>query len=156
MQGVMEMIRTIRNLRSEMNVAAGKRTRVMLLPSEGWQETLQGAAGYFGRLAWASSVELIAGRDDVKEKTVSAVTTAGELFIPLGDLVDFEKEIARLNKELDGLNKEIARAEGKLNNQGFVSKAPAALVQQEKEKLDTNRQKAAALESRIAELKESL
>ena len=156
MQGVMEMIRTIRNLRSEMNVAAGKRTRVMLLPSEGWQETLQGAAVYFGRLAWASSVELIAGRDDVKEKTVSAVTTAGELFIPLGDLVDFEKEIARLNKELDGLNKEIARAEGKLNNQGFVSKAPAALVQQEKEKLDTNRQKAAALESRITELKESL
>ena len=92
----------------------------------------------------------------MQEKTVSAVTAAGELFIPLGDLVDFEKEIARLNKELDGLEKEIARAEGKLNNAGFVSKAPAALVQQERDKLAANQVKAASLRKRIDELKESL
>ena len=152
----MEIIRSIRNLRSEMNVAAGKRTRLMLLPKEGWADVLNETSVYFGRLAWASSVEMIASRDEVKEKTVSAVTAAAELFIPLGDLVDFAKEIARLNKELDNMTKEIARAEGKLNNPGFVAKAPAALVEQEKEKLETNKQKAAALESRIAELKESL
>ena len=156
MQGVMEIIRSIRNLRSEMNVAAGKRTRLMLLPKEGWADVLNETSVYFGRLAWASSVEMIASRDEVKEKTVSAVTAAAELFIPLGDLVDFAKEIARLNKELDNMTKEIARAEGKLNNPGFVAKAPVALVEQEKEKLETNKQKAAALESRIAELKESL
>ncbi|MGN0747125.1 MAG: hypothetical protein ACI4ML_10655, partial [Aristaeellaceae bacterium] len=80
----------------------------------------------------------------------------GELFIPLGDLVDFDKEIARLQKELDNVRKEIARAEGKLGNPGFVSKAPAALVEQEKAKLADNRTKVGALENRIAELKESM
>ena len=90
------------------------------------------------------------------EKTVSAVTTPATIYIPLGDLVDFEKEIARLQKEIDNMQKEIARAEGKLNNQGFVAKAPAALVEQEKAKLALNRQKLEQLEKRMAELKESM
>jgi len=156
MEGIMEVIRTIRNLRAEMNVAPSKRTRLMLVAGEGWTETLQGADIYFRRLAGASESEVIVDRNSITEKTVSAVTATGELFIPLGDLVDFEKEIARLNKERENLIKEIARAEGKLNNAGFVSKAPAALVQQEKEKLAANQVKAEALEKRIAELKEML
>ena len=156
MQAVMEIIRTIRNLRSEMNVAPSKRTRLMLLAGEGWNGTLLGGEGYFRKLAGAESLEIITDRGQVAEKTVSAVTTAAELFIPLGDLVDFEKEIARLTKEKDNLLKEIERAQGKLNNPGFVSKAPAQLVAQEKEKLETNRAKAEALENRIQELKESL
>jgi valyl-tRNA synthetase len=92
----------------------------------------------------------------VSGKNVSAVIAAGELFIPLGDLVDFEKEIARLQKELDNLHREAERARGKLGNPGFVAKAPAQLVAQEKEKLEANEAKAAALENRIAELKEGL
>ena len=156
MQGVMEVIRSIRNLRSEMNVAPSKRTRLMLLAGEGWSGPLAEGEGYFRRLAGANSVELIAKREEITEKTVSAVVAAGELFIPLGDLVDFEKEIARLTKEQENLGKEIARAEGKLNNPGFVAKAPAQLVAQEREKLEANRQKAAALDRRIAELRESL
>ena len=156
MQGVMEIIRTIRNLRSEMNVAPSKRTRLMLLPAEGWGETLQGGDGYFRRLSGASETELIDNRNDVKEKTVSAVTAAGELFIPLGDLVDFEKEIARLGKEFENLQKEMNRSRGMLNNQGFLAKAPAALVQAEKDKLEAAIAKAKALESRIAELKENV
>ena len=156
MQGVMEVIRAIRNLRSEMNVAPSKRTRLMLLPGEGWEETLRGGEGYFRKLAGAEQVELISDPNQVSEKTVSAVTATGTLYIPLGDLVDFEKEILRLTKEQERLQKEIERAESKLNNAGFVSKAPAQLVAQEKEKLEMNRQKAEALVSRIAELKESL
>ena len=111
---------------------------------------------YFRRLAGASESEVIADRSAITEKTVSAVTAAAELFIPLGDLVDFAKEIARLQKEFDNLQKEITRTEGKLNNQGFISKAPAALVEQEREKLAANQAKAAALDSRIAELRESM
>jgi len=153
---VMEIIRTIRNLRSEMNVAPSKRTRLMLLPTEGWKGTLENGEGYFRRLAGAASVEMIGDRNEISEKTVSAVTAAAELFIPLGDLVDFEKEIARLQKELDNLNREMNRARGMLANPGFVSKAPAALVQGEKDKLAANEQKAAALESRIEELKNNL
>ena len=156
MEGVMEVIRTIRNLRAEMNVAAGKRTHLMLLPADGWAETLAHAGQYFQRLAGASETAIIESSAAVTEKTVSAVTKACTLYIPLGDLVDFEKEIARLSKELDNLHKEIARAEGKLNNPGFVSKAPAALVEQEKGKLALNQQKTEQVEKRIAELKESM
>ena len=156
MNGIMEVIRTIRNLRAEMNVAPGKRTRLMLLPAEGWNDALAGADVYFRRLAGASETAIIASSDEIAEKTVSAVTQPGTLYIPLGDLVDFAKEIARLEKELANLNNEVARAEGKLNNQGFVSKAPAALVEQEKQKLAANRQKAEATATRIAELKESM
>ena len=153
MLAVMEIIRTIRNLRSEMNVAPSKRTRLMLLPGDGWTDTLKAGEGYFRKLAGASEVEILSDRNQVTEKTVSAVTAAGELFIPLGDLVDFEKEIARLSKELENLKKEMARSSGMLNNQGFLAKAPAQLVQQERDKLEAAKEKAAALENRIAELK---
>ena len=156
MQGVMEVIRTIRNLRSEMNVASSRRTRLMLLAADGWKETLKGAEGFFKRLAGAEKIEMLADRAQVTEKTVSAVGTPGELFIPLGDLVDFEKEIARLMKELENLNKETERARNKLNNPGFVAKAPEQLVQQEREKLEANQAKADALAARIAELRENL
>ena len=156
MQGIMEIIRTIRNLRSEMNVAPSKRTRLMLLPAEGWADTLAGGDGYFRRLAGASETELLSDRNAVTEKTVSAVTAAGELFIPLGDLVDFAKEIARLGKELENLLKEMNRSRGMLNNQGFLAKAPAQLVQAEKDKLEAAAAKVKALENRIAELKENV
>ncbi len=156
MQGVMEIIRTIRNLRSEMNVAPSKRTRLMLLPAEGWAETLQNGEGYFRRLAGAEQMEILGDRNAVTEKTVSAVVTAGELFIPLGDLVDFAKEVARLTKELENLQKETARSEGMLKNQGFLSKAPAHLVQAEKDKLEAAKAKVAALVNRIEELKENV
>ena len=109
MQGIMEVIRTIRNLRAEMNVAPSRRTRLMLVPAEGWADTLSHADMYFRRLAGASATEVVADRGAIEGKNVSAVTAAGELFIPLGDLVDFAKEIARLQKEADNLQKEAAR-----------------------------------------------
>ena len=156
MNGVIEMIRVIRNVRTEMNVAPSKRTRMMFVANEGWADTLAASDMYFRRLAGASETVVIAESELANEKTVSAVTEAATIYIPLGDLVDFDKEIARLQKEIDNLQKEIARAEGKLNNQGFVAKAPAALVEQEKAKLVLNQQKLEQVEKRLAELKESL
>ncbi len=156
MDGETEMIRVIRNLRTEMNVAPSKRTRMMFVANEGWADTLTVSDMYFRRLAGASETVVIAESELGTEKTVSAVTEAATIYIPLGDLVDFDKEIARLQKEIDNLQKEIARAEGKLNNQGFVAKAPAALVEQEKAKLALNQQKLEQVEKRLAELKESL
>ncbi len=156
MQGMMEIIRSIRNLRSEMNVAPSKRTHLMLLPADSWADTLRGGAGYFLRLAGASSVDVIGDRGQATGKNVSAVTAAGELFIPLGDLVDFEKEIARLEKERENLGKEMDRIRGKLANAGFVAKAPAALVQGERDKLEAAEAKVKALFQRIGELKENL
>ena len=156
MDGVIEMIRVIRNLRTEMNVAPSKRTRMMFVANEGWGATLAASDMYFRRLAGASETVVIAESELGNEKTVSAVTEAATIYIPLGDLVDFDKEIARLQKEIENLQKEIARANGKLNNAGFVAKAPAALVEQEKAKLVLNQQKLEQVEKRLAELKESL
>ncbi|MBE5815786.1 MAG: valine--tRNA ligase [Clostridiales bacterium] len=155
MEGLMEIIRAIRNLRAEMNVQAGKRTHVTLIPEAGWEETLAMAEPYLQRLAYVSDAA-IGGKDALAgEKVVSAVCAAGELRIPLGDLVDIGKEIARLEKELKNLEGEIARAKGKLNNQGFLSKAPAQLVEQEREKLKTNESMLESLAARIAELKQA-
>ena len=156
MEGLMEIIRTIRNLRAEMNVQPSKRTHVALIPEQGWEETLSLAEPFLQRLAWASDVSL-AGKEQVSaEKVVSAVCVAGEIRIPLGDLVDFAKEVARLEKEAENMENEIGRAEAKLNNPGFVGKAPAALVGQEKEKLKTNQNMLMSLQQRIAELKGNL
>jgi len=151
-EGVMEVIRTIRNLRAEMNVAPSKRATLILKPHEGWKDALAAAEGYFKRLAGASSVELIAADAVNPEKSASAVTAPCELFIPLGELVDVEKEIQRLTKDLKNVEGEIARANGKLNNQGFIAKAPAALVEKEKEKLATNESLLEKLKARIAEM----
>ena len=153
MEGIMEIIRAVRNLRAEMKVQNGHKARLMVRAGEGWDEAIRDAEVFFRRLANVSELELIDQDAAITEKTVGAVTNAGEILIPLGDLVDIEKEIARLNKERDNLTKEIARAEGKLNNPGFVSKAPEALVNQEKEKLEANRKMLTALEARIEDLK---
>ena len=153
MEGLMEIIRAIRNLRAEMNVQPGKRTHITLIPENGWEDTLAMAEPYLQRLAGASDVQL-GGKDALAgEKVVSAVCAAGEIRIPLGELVDFEKEIARLEKEKKNLEGQIARANGKLNNPGFLSKAPAALVEQERAKLSTNESMLKSLEQRIQDLR---
>lgn len=153
MEGLMEIIRTVRNLRAEMNVQAGKRTHIGLIPKEGYEDMIAVAEPYLQRLAYASNVMVGDTTLMQNEKVVGAVCAAAELRIPLGDLVDFEKEIARLEKDEKNLENEIARASGKLNNPGFTAKAPAALVEAEKEKLRTNESKLQSLRTRIAELK---
>ncbi len=155
MEGVMDVIRSVRNLRAEMNVPVGKRAHLMIRPKSGWEDALNGADEIFARLAWASGTQLLGQNEAVNEKTVSCVSEAAEVLIPLGDLVDFEKEIARLKKERDNVANELARGEGKLKNPGFVNKAPAALVEQERAKLEVNRDKLNTLEARLRELTEN-
>ena len=151
MEGIMDIIRSVRNLRAEMNVQAGQKARLMVRPNEGWNEVVAGAEMYFRRLCNASSLEVLPADCAVEEKTVAAVSIAGEILIPLGDLVDFKKELARLEKEKANIEKEIARAEGKLNNQGFLAKAPEALVNAEREKLTANQKMLETLLARIAD-----
>ena len=153
MEGVMEVIRTVRNLRAEMNVAPGRRATLILKPHEGWGEALAAAEGYFRRLAFASAVEVLGADAPNPEKSASAVTGPCELFMPLGELVDVDKEIARLEKDKKNVEGEIARAQGKLDNPGFVAKAPAHLIEQEKQKLETNRGLLVKLEARIEEMR---
>ena len=152
MEGIMEIVRTIRNMRAEMNVAPGRRASLILKPHEGWKDALSTAEGYFTRLAFASSLTILDPSSPNPEKSASAVTEACELFMPLGELVDVEKELKRLEKDKKSLEGEIARASGKLSNPGFLSKAPANLVEQEKTKLETNKQLLEKLAARIQEM----
>ena len=153
MEGIMDVIRAVRNLRAEMNVAVGKRAHLIVRPKDGWETAMRGADEYLKRLAWVSEMKLLGADEAAEGKTVSAVSEAAELFIPLGDLVDAEKEIARLTKELESAQRDIARAEGKLSNPGFLAKAPAQLVEQERAKLEVTRDKAAKLAARIEDLR---
>ena len=153
MQGVMDVIRAVRNLRAELKVQPGHKARLLLRAQAGWEDTMKEASAHFMRLASASSLELLKEGETPEGKLVSAVTGGAELFIPLGDLVDLEKETGRLQKEYDNLNNEIGRARGKLNNPGFVSKAPESLVQQERQKLEDNIAMQKTLEQRLNDLR---
>ena len=152
MEDVMDVIRAVRNLRAEMNVAVGRRAHLLVRAKPGHEDAMGESGAFLMRLAWASGVQLAPKDMPAPAGTVSCVTNAAEVFIPLGDLVDVEKEIARLSKEADGVEKDIARAEGKLSNPGFTGKAPADLVAREREKLEANRRKLESLRQRVAEM----
>ena len=151
MQGIMDVINAVRNLRATMNVAPSRRAHMILRAKEGWRDALEEGIIYFKRLAGASEVSFI-GEGETVDKAASAVCACGDVFIPLGELVDVEAELKRLAKEQKALEGEIARGEGKLNNPGFMSKAPAALVEQEKQKLITNREMLESVKARIREM----
>ena len=128
---VIELIKAVRNLRREMNVSQNKRTAVYIVPKEGKEKQLKKMSGYIEKLAFASGVYF----GEPSGKNASLVTPLGNVFIPMGDLIDFDKERARLKAEIEKTDGEIARARGKLENKGFTEKAPAALVEKEREKL---------------------
>ena len=100
---------------------------------------LRGGEQHFQRLANTSVLEMLGDDTLVLEKTVSAVCVAAEVLIPLGDLVDFHKEAQRAQKDYENMSREIARSEAKLNSQGFLAKAPEALILQERQKLEENK-----------------
>ncbi len=132
MELVMDAIRSIRNLRTQMNVAPSKKAKTIIVTPE--TELFEGTQIFFEKLASASETVVTNDRAIVGENAVNAVTAGAEVFIPLDDLVDKEKEKERLNKEKEKLEAEIKRVNSKLSNEGFVAKAPQKLVDEEKEK----------------------
>ncbi len=129
---VMQAITAIRNRRAEMNVVPSKKAKVIIVTNK-TNVFLNGAA-FFEKLASASSVEVKTEKTGIDANAVSIVVPEAEIYLPLEELVDREKEIERLMAEKKKLEGEIKRVEGKLNNPGFVSKAPAKVVEEEKEK----------------------
>jgi len=134
-ESFMDAIRSVRNLRREMNIQGGKRANLYILPAEGKEDAMARMPKCFGRMAMANEVSILKGADEAQKGTVSAISTLGTVYLPIGDLIDLEKEKARIAKEKQRLENEIKRGEGKLNNPGFVNKAPAAVVESEKAKL---------------------
>ena len=152
MEGVMDVIRSIRNLRAEMNVPPARRTAVyMVTPAEN-APAFEMARAYLMKLAGAENVIVQQDKNGIPKGAVNAVCAMGEAFIPLDQLIDIDKEIERVSKEINRMKGEVARAEGKLGNPGFVAKAPEKVINEEKNKLDVAKDMLAKLEHRLAEL----
>jgi valyl-tRNA synthetase len=135
MEIVMEAIKSIRNIRAEMNVVPSRKAKVLIVATdEKVKRAIDAGSIYFERLASASEVLLISQKELIPEGAVSVVIAGAEIFLPLEELVDMEKEKERLNKEKENLEKEIQRVSGKLSNQGFVAKAPQSVIEEERAK----------------------
>ena len=134
MELAMDGIRNIRNARAEMDVPPSKKAKVIIVPTEEKKAAVEATKEYFVTLASASMVEIADNENNIPEDAVSVVINGAKIFIPLDELVDFEKEKERLTKEKAKLEGEIKRVNGKLSNQGFLAKAPESLVNAEKAK----------------------
>lgn len=135
MEFVMECIKHIRNIRSEMNVVPSKKAKVIFVTeSDKIKAILSGSEVFFEKLASASGIEVRADKDGIGDDAVSAVVASCEIYLPLEELVDMAKEIERLGKEKEKLEGEIKRVNGKLSNEGFVSKAPEKVIDEERQK----------------------
>ncbi|KOR25386.1 valine--tRNA ligase [Clostridium sp. L74] len=134
MEYIIEAIKSIRNVRTEMNVPPSRKAKLMICLTENEAErSFKEGEVYFEKLASASEVSFLENKE-TSDKNVAVVTRGAEIFIPLLELVDIEKEMERLNKEKEKLEKEIDRVEKKLSNEKFVSKAPESVVNEEREK----------------------
>lgn len=156
MDVMMDGIRNVRNVRSEMNVPPSKKAKVIMVPSEDKLEAVEAGKDYFKTLASASEVEVRADEAGIPEDAVSVVIDGVKIFIPLDELVDFEKELERLNKEKAKLEGEIKRVNGKLSNQGFLAKAPQKLVDEEKAKKEKFEEMMKSVEERLASIQAKL
>jgi len=148
----MDIIKGIRNLRLEMNVKPSQKIDLIIAPSVDIK-VLDTIMPYIIKMANIGSVSYIKDKQEISEKVSVIISDFGDILIPLGNLVDNEKEIARLTKDLEDTNSEIERATKMLNNQGFIARAPKQLVDKEKEKLANYTQLAEKIKSQIEELK---
>lgn len=134
MQLIMNAIKAVRNIKVEMNVPPSRKTKLIFVAGPAESDILSGGVRFFERLAGASGIEVRADKAGIPQDAVAAVIAGAEIFIPLEDLVDIRKEIERLEKEKANLEKELERVDSKLNNESFVAKAPAKVIEEERAK----------------------
>ncbi len=146
MERIMTAIKAVRNRRAEMNVPPSKKAKVFIETAYG--DTFAAGTVFFNRLASASEVQ-VAEQFDGMDDAVSIITESARIYIPMYELVDFQAELKRLEKEKASVQKELDMVNGKLGNENFVSKAPAAVVEKQ-------RQAKAQLEEKMALIEESM
>ena len=151
---VKELVKGIRNLRTEMDVPPSRKAKVFIVSEDkALCETFESMKKTYQNLISASEVDVQSDKAGIGEDAVSVVIPGAVVYMPLEDLVDMEKEKERLLKEEERLKKELARSYGMLNNEKFVSKAPAAKIQEEKDKLAKYEQMMATVQERLAQMK---
>jgi len=148
METVMEAIRAIRNRRTEMAVPPSKKTSLFVLTSK--PQIFAEGEGFLQRLASADTVTLLEKEPENLDGMLTIATSDAKLYIPMGELVDVAKEIARISKELENANKFLKSLEGKLSNEKFISRAPEAVVNAEREKAAKQRDLILQLEQSLA------
>ena len=132
-EGVMEIIKAVRVMKKEAECPPSKKVELFLVTAS--KRLIQANKDSIMKLSGASALNFVESATAVDGKTVSAVTEIAEIYVPLGELVDLEKEKARLTAEIERIDGEIQRAQGKLSNPNFVGKAPQKLVDAEREKV---------------------
>ncbi|MEE0867795.1 MAG: valine--tRNA ligase [Clostridia bacterium] len=132
MQVICEAIKSVRNIRTEMNVAPSKRASMIIVTENA--ELFESGTAFFEKLAGAKDVTIVNDEKCVPEGSVSVIVEGAKIFMPMEELIDLEKEKERLTKEKERLESELDRVEKKLSNKGFVEKAPAKLIEEEKAK----------------------
>ena len=151
---IKDAVRSIRNVRTSMNVPPSKKAKVFVVSEkEDVRQIFEESKIFFAMLGYASEVVVQDNKDGIGEDAVSAVTADATIYMPFAELVDIEKERERLQKEEERLTKEIARSHGMLNNEKFISKAPEAKVQEEKGKLAKYEAMMEQVKERLAALK---
>lgn len=149
MQRVMTAVKAVRNRRSEMNVAPSKKAQVII--DTPYVDTFTNGAEFFKRLVSASEVKIVPGYED--SSAVTVITADAKIYIPMDELVDFKAELERLEKEKKAVQKDIDFISNKLNNQSFVEKAPAKLVDEQREKLKAYTEKMRMIDDSIEKIK---
>ena len=147
-ESIMAAVKAIRTRRSEMNVAPSKKAAIHIATAK--IDTFETSKAVIAKLASGSTVE-VADSFEI-ENAVSIVTSDATIYIPLGELVDFEAEKARLNKEKDAVLKKLEQTERKLSNEGFLAKAPQAVVEEQKQKAKEFKEKIALIDEQLAKL----
>ena len=151
---VKELVKGIRNLRTEMDIPPSRKAKVFIVSEDkALCETFESMKKTYQNLISASEIDVQSDKAGIGEDAVSVVIPGAVVYMPLEDLVDMEKEKERLLKEEERLKKELARSHGMLNNEKFVSKAPAAKIQEEKDKLAKYEQMMATVQERLAQMK---
>ena len=148
MEVVMNAIRAIRTRRSEMNVPPSRKAKVYIASQ--LKDIFKRGSQFICKLASASEVEI--GDSYDIDGAVTVVTSEAKIYIPMSELVDKEEELKRLNRELAKTEKMLAQSEGKLNNQGFIGKAPASVVEKVKQQAAKEREKIAMIKAAIEAL----
>ena len=147
-EGLREIISSIRNLRNEMNVAPSKKINAYVIAKD--PKFIESASAYIQKLAGVGEITLVEDRSGLGSKVSAIVTHDAEILVPLGELIDEDKEKERINQEIEQTLQIIKKTEGLLANTGFVSKAPQKLIDNEKDKLQKANEKLAKLKDKLA------
>ena len=154
MNAIMDSIKAIRNMRAEVNANPGKKIPAIMLVSEDLSEVVAHNDSYIKLLGGIDNLELRPLNGEKPENAMAAVVTGIEVYLPLAGLIDVEKETQRLSKELAAMEKDLQRAGGKLNNAGFLAKAPEDVIAKERAKYEELSGKIEAVKKRMAYLAE--